>query len=112
MPYAFRHEAQTAPRGVAVTEVPAEWAAALDAEYEYVKRDQINPVIDFDTPKEAAIHLAYARAWGLSKPEGQKITVRKGTARKDDKEGTLRLVMVPFDPNAAKRGRKPKAESK
>ena len=108
MPYEFKHEPkEVSKRGVTVTEVPADYAKALDTEWGIVKRDQVVPVIDFATAKDAAFHLAYAKAWGLSKPEGHKVTVRKGTARKDDPEGRLRLVMEPFDPNATPRGRKP-----
>lgn len=109
MAYEFKHEPKDAPRTVSVTEVPADWAKALDTEWGIAKRDQVVPVITFPTAKDAAMHLAYAKAWGLSKQDGHKVTVRKGTARKDDAEGTLRLVMEPFNPNAPKRGRKPAA---
>lgn len=105
--YVFTREAATPSKRVTVTEVPPAFAAALDAEWEYVKRDQVVPVIVFPTAKDAAFHLAYAKAWGGSKPEGEKVTVKKGPARKDEPEGTLRLIMEPFNPNAPKRGRKP-----
>lgn len=105
--YVFTHEPKEASRRVTVTQVPPEFASALDKQWEVVQRDQVVPVITFADAKEAAFHLAYAKAWGLSKEDGKKVTVRKGTMRKDDKEGTLRLVMEPYDPDAPKRGRKP-----
>lgn len=107
MAYEFKHDPMDAPRTVSVTQVPADYAKALDTEWGIVKRDQVIPVITFPTAKDAAMHLAYAKAWGLSKPDGHKVTVRKGTARRDDSEGTLRLIMEPFNPDAPKRGRKP-----
>jgi hypothetical protein len=106
--YVFRHEPQSAPR-ITHVEVPAGFSKALDAQWKLVQKDQINPVIDFSSAKEAAFHLAYAKEWGRNQtPE---VTVRKGTLRANDQEGTLRLLMTPFDPNAPKRGRKAKAES-
>ena len=106
-PYVFTREAATPSKRVTVTEIPPAFVTALDAEWEFVKRDQVVPVIVFPTAKDAAFHLSYAKAWGLSKPDGQKVTVKKGPARKDEPEGTLRLIMEPYDPNAPKRGRKP-----
>lgn len=105
--YVFRHEPQTAPR-ISQVEVPKGFAEALTREYKAVQTDQVNPVIDFSTAKEAAFHLAYAKQWGRDqKPE---VVVRKGTARQGDQDGTLRLLMTPFDPNAPKRGRKSNAD--
>jgi hypothetical protein len=106
--YVFRHEPQSAPR-VTQVEVPAGFSKALDAQWKLVQKDQVNPVIDFASAKEAAFHLAYAKAWGRAQtPE---VTVRKGTARAGDTDGTLRLLLTPFDPNAPKRGRKAKTET-
>jgi len=105
--YVFRHEPQNVPR-ITRVEVPEAFAKALGEQWKLVQRDQVNPVIDFSTAKEAAFHLAYAKQWGRNQtPE---VTVRKGTARQGDQEGTLRLLMTPFDPNAPKRGRKSNAE--
>ena len=108
--YVFRHEPQSAPRVTAV-EVPKEFAKALDAQWKHVQKDQINPVIDFSTAKEAAFHLAYAKAWGRT--QEPVVTVRKGAVKAGDQVGTLRLLMTPYDENAPKRGRKPaeKAET-
>jgi hypothetical protein len=106
-PYAFTHEPLQPSKRVAVTEVPPLFAQALDAQWEFVKRDQVVPVITFPDAKTAAFHLAYAKAWGLSKDDGSKVTVKKGPARKDEPEGTLRLIMEPYNPDAPKRGRKP-----
>jgi hypothetical protein len=105
--YVFRHEPQAAPR-VSHVEVPKAFTAALDAQWKLVQKDQVNPVIDFSTAKEAAFHLAYAKEWGRN--QTPQVTVRKGTARKDDQEGTLRLLLTPYDENAPKRGRKSNAE--
>jgi hypothetical protein len=105
--YVFRHEPQSAPR-TAQVEVPAPFARALDAEWKLVQKDQVNPVIDFPTAKDAAFHLAYAKQWG--REQTPQVTVSKGTLRKDDQEGTLRLIMKPFNPDAPKRGRKANAD--
>lgn len=111
MAYVFRHETKTPPkRGVSVTTIPAEFVDALNEQWKVVQNDgTIVPVIDFTTPQEVAMHLAYAKAWGLSRPEGEKVTVKKATAHKDDPATTLRLDMTVFDPDAPKRGRKPAA---
>lgn len=110
--YQFTHETKevSSKTPVAVTEIPPAWSAALDNAYAHSREHHTNPVIEFPTAKEAALHLAYAKAWGRSKPEGHQITVIK-THRKTDKEGTLRLSMEPFNPNAPKRGRTPKASA-
>jgi len=105
--YVFRHEPQTAPRASHV-EVPKAFAEALTHQWKVVQADQVNPVIDFSTAKEAAFHLAYAKEWGRN--QTPVVTVRKGTLRTGDQEGTLRLIMTPYDENAPKRGRKSKAE--
>jgi hypothetical protein len=104
--YEFRHEAVTPSRHpVTITQVPPEFAKALDGQWKLVQTKPVIPVIDFADAKEVAFHLAYAKAWGMSKPEGEQVTVTKRT-RKEDKEGTLRLSMVKYDPNAPKRGRR------
>jgi hypothetical protein len=103
--YVFRHEPQSAPRITAV-EVPKAFAQALDAQWKIVQRDQVNPVVDFATAKEAAFHLAYAKQWGRDQ-KPVVVTVRKGATKAGDQAGTLRLIMTPFDENAPKRGRKP-----
>lgn len=105
--YTFRHEPQDVTRGNIA--VPPAFRKALDEQWKLVQKDQVNPVIDFPTAQAAALHLAYAKQWGRDQktettPE---ITVRKGTHREGDLDGTLRLLMTPFDPNAPKRGRKP-----
>jgi len=105
--YTFRHEPQSTPR-TGFVQVPPAFSKALTEQYALVQRDQVNPVIDFATAKDAALHLAFAKQWGRDqKPE---VIVRKGTARQGDQDGTLRLLMTEFDPNAPKRGRKPNAE--
>lgn len=102
--YVFRHEPQNAPR-VGQVEVPPAFRAALDQQWKMVQADQVNPVIDFNTPVEAALHLAFAKQWG--RDQTPEVTVRKGTIRKGDLPGTLRLLLTPFNANAPKRGRKP-----
>jgi hypothetical protein len=101
--YVFRHEPQSAPRITAV-EVPKAFAHALDAQWKIVQKDQVNPVVDFASAKEAAFHLAYAKQWG--REQTPVVTVRKGAVKANDTAGTLRLIMTEFDPNAPKRGRK------
>ena len=109
MSYTFRHEPKNAPK-VTHVEVPKEFATALNEQWKIVQRDQVNPVIDFASAKEAAFHLAYAKEWARTLGEGKVVTVRKGTVRQGDQEGTLRLLMEPYNPNAPKRGRKSNAE--
>lgn len=104
MPFQFNRESKPVGRTVQVSTIPPEFAAALDSEWGHHKGEYLLSH-DFGTAKDAAKHLAYAKAWGLSREE--KVTVRKATAHKDDSEGLLRLTMEPFNPDAPKRGRKP-----
>lgn len=115
MPYAIRREDKTestrATR-VTISNIPADYVAALEAEWKAQKESAVafNIALDLDSPKEVTRHASYARAWGLSR-EGEKVEVRKLPLRKGDNENTLRLSMEKHDPNKAKLGRPAKSES-
>lgn len=105
--YTFTNEpANTVRRSVRV--IPAGLVTALDAEWAKQQAADIVSILTLPTAKEAAEILAMAKQWGMAKPEGEQVTVRKqaNKAANGDKDGTLRLTMVKYDANAPKPGRK------
>jgi hypothetical protein len=112
--YAIRREEKsdtTRANRVNVSSIPADYVAALEAEWAALSASPVpfNVVIDLESPKEVTRHASYARAWGLSR-ENDKVEVRKLPAKTGDTENTLRLSMEKHDPNKPKLGRKPNGE--
>lgn len=114
-PRAYRFTREVKPTtSVKVYALDPQLVAALDAEWEYHKThaDYVS-VTRAEDAADAARLAAHARAWGKSRPNrgGEEVTVRKLPNRPTDHEFDVRLEMTKFDPNATKRGRKPKTES-
>lgn len=100
----------TAERQNAVTvktlDVPAEFIAAMEAEYATTVSDPTRElVIGGDTAKETALYVVWAKHWGMNRETG-KLSVFKQPTKKGDDGLSARLAVRPYDPNAAKRGRK------
>jgi hypothetical protein len=112
-PYSFTREpkpATTKASRVTIESLNPDWVKALEAEWQaHLKSPDINHVVMLDSPQSVTRHAAHARAWGLSKPDGQKVEIRKLPRRDEDSENLLRLSMEKYDPNAPKKGRKPKS---
>jgi len=111
MGFSFVREDKEATRSTRLTisDLDPEWVAALEHEWksQVESKTEYNHVTVMDDPKDVGRYAAYARAWGLSR-DGEKIEVRKLPPRKGESNGTLRLDMHKYDPNAPKLGRKPK----
>lgn len=112
MAFKVRTETKPLSSGVTVREVPAEFLAAMDAEYARVTEDPTREiVIAGETAAETTLYVQYAKAWGgMHEP---KLLVTKNPARKGDAELDARITIVDAS-KAPKRGRaaKPAAEAK
>ncbi len=96
---------------VSTLDVPADFMAAMEAEYSVVKADPTKEIIlDGDNAKETALYVQWAKFWGMNRA-GDKLSVFKQPAKKGGSETEARLLLKAYDPNAVKRGRKPTAEA-
>lgn len=93
---------------VETMEVPAEVVSAMEAEWEFTQDNAgYTSVIQGDSASEALQNLQLAKAWAAQRKAG-KLTVTK-LPEKPGKGSPLaiRVTLAKYDPNAAKRGRKP-----
>lgn len=67
----------------------------------------------FDTEDEAKLFVKQARSWAVTRKndagESEQVTFRKNPRQKDDTDKVLRFTILPYDPNAPRRGRPAKA---
>jgi len=93
---------------VTTLDVPKDFLDLMNAELAYVKADPTYEiVIEGDNPKEVALYLQWAKFWGMSLPEGERLSVFKLATKKGGSDKVARLQLKPFDPNGVQRGRKP-----
>jgi hypothetical protein len=108
MAFAVKHiEKPTPVRTVTVVDVPAEVKTAMDAEWEFAQK---NPgyvtVISGASESEAKQNLILAKAWGMQRKDGQKVTVTKNPGKPGkDNPLEMRVTLTKYDPDATKRGR-------
>lgn len=94
--------------GVAVSQVPADFLAAMDDEYAKVLADPTKEIIIAGENKaETTLYVQYAKAWGGMKTPA--LLVTKLPSRRSDNELDARLGVIERD-KAPKRGRKVKTD--
>jgi len=105
-PFKVSHAERENITRVTTLDVPKDFLDLMNAENSPTSRQTLPSkiVIEGDIRRKWAV-LQWAKFWGMSLPEGERLSVFKLATKKGGSDKVARLQLKPFDPNGVQRGR-------